>query len=71
MFGHLKADNRMNRNHLLGRSGDRINAILSGCGYNMRKLLRAFLWSIFWWLYLDQKPDCRDFLPINVTPGFA
>jgi len=71
IFGHLKADNRMNRNHLLGRNGDRINAILSGCGYNMRKLLRAFLWSIFWWLYLEQKPEHQDLLPVNLIPGFA
>jgi transposase, IS5 family len=60
IFGHLKSDNRMNRNYLLGRNGDRINAILSGCGYNMRKLLRAFLWSFFGWLYLGQNPKCTD-----------
>jgi IS5 family transposase len=50
MFSHLKEDHRMDRNHLKGREGDRINALLSGCGYNMRKLLRAFFWLIFQWL---------------------
>ena len=47
IIGHLKSDNRMERNHLLGEEGDRINAILAGCGRNLRKLLRAFFLSIF------------------------
>jgi IS5 family transposase len=32
----------MNRNYLKGADGDEMNAILSACGYNMRKLIRAF-----------------------------
>lgn len=55
MFSHLKAENRMDRNHLKGKEGDRSNALLSGCGYNIRKLLRAFLLLIFKWLFFDQK----------------
>ena len=55
MFGHLKAENRMDRNLLQGKEGDRINAILSGCGYNMRKLLRAFFLFILKWFIFDQK----------------
>jgi len=47
IFGHLKSDNRLERNHLQGKDGDRINAILSGCGFNLRKLLRAFFLFIF------------------------
>lgn len=47
IFGHLKSDNRLERNHLQGKDGDRINAILSGCGFNLRKLLRAFFLSFF------------------------
>jgi IS5 family transposase len=50
MFGHLKTDNRMDRNHLKGKDGDRTNAILSGCGYNLRKLLRAFFLFLFGWV---------------------
>ena len=50
IFGHLKSDNRLSRNHLKGQEGDSINAILSGCGFNIRKLLRAFFLSIFKWL---------------------
>ena len=42
IIGHLKADNRLRRNYLKGAAGDRINAILSACGFNFRKLLRAF-----------------------------
>ena len=45
IFGHLKSDNRMSRNHLKGTEGDKINALLCACGFNFRKLLRAFL---FW-----------------------
>ncbi len=43
-IGHLKSDNRMNRNYLTGRVGDRINAVLAAAGYNFRKLLR---WLVF------------------------
>ena len=43
IFGHLKSENRMSRNYLKGTEGDRVNALLCGCGFNFRKLLRAFL----------------------------
>lgn len=41
-IGHLKSDNRMNRNFLKGQEGDKINALLAGIGSNLRKLLAAF-----------------------------
>ena len=41
-IGHLKSDNRMNRNFLKGKEGDKINALLAGIGANLRKLLAAF-----------------------------
>lgn len=41
-IGHLKSDNRMNRNFLKGKEGDRMNALLAGIGANIRKLLAAF-----------------------------
>jgi IS5 family transposase len=47
VIGHLKSESRMDRNYLLGRDGDRMNAMLAGCGANMRKLLRAFFLAIF------------------------
>ena len=46
-IGHLKSENRMNRNYLKGINGDRINAYLSGCGANLRKLLAAFFLPFF------------------------
>jgi IS5 family transposase len=52
VVGYLKGDHRMGRNHLKGRDGDRINAVLAAVGYNLsllrrwfEKLLRA-LWLI-------------------------
>jgi IS5 family transposase len=42
VIGHLKGEHGMQRNHLLGREGDRINALLTGCGFNLRKLWRFF-----------------------------
>ena len=32
VIGHLKDDHRMRRNHLKGREGDRINAVLAAAG---------------------------------------
>ena len=49
VIGHAKTDGRLGRNYLLGREGDNINAILSGCGYNMRKLLTALLFCLLFW----------------------
>lgn len=43
-IGHLKSDNRLDRNYLTGREGDKINALLAAAGYNFRKLLR---WLVF------------------------
>jgi IS5 family transposase len=47
IIGHAKSDHRMNRNYLKGEEGDKINAILAGCGFNIRKLLRAILLWLF------------------------
>ncbi len=49
-IGHLKNDCSLDRNYLKGEEGDSINAILSGCGFNLRKLLRAFLRPVFEWI---------------------
>ena len=40
MIGHLKWDGRMGRNFLLGEQGDGTNAVLSGSGQNLRKLMK-------------------------------
>jgi hypothetical protein len=42
VISHLKAEHRMERNRLKGKQGDQLNAVLSACGFNLRKLLRAF-----------------------------
>ncbi|MFZ4405269.1 MAG: IS5 family transposase [Pseudobdellovibrionaceae bacterium] len=39
IIGHMKFSNRMDRNYLKGISGDKINAVLAGCGRNMRKII--------------------------------
>ena len=49
VIGHVKAESRMDRNRLGGEFGDKLNAILSACGFNLRKLLRGFAHlSRFW-----------------------
>jgi IS5 family transposase len=40
VIGHVKGEHRMGRNHLKGRDGDRINAVLAAAGYNFGLLLR-------------------------------
>ena len=47
VIGHTKEDHRMDRNYLKGTDGDKMNAILAACGFNLRKLLRALLWLLF------------------------
>lgn len=54
IIGHLKAENRLGRNYLKGINGDKINALLAGCGRNMRKILvllfcfQFFGVDVFW-----------------------
>jgi IS5 family transposase len=47
IIGHEKSDHRLNRNKLAGELGDQLNAIFSACGFNFKKLARAF------WLWLQ------------------
>jgi transposase, IS5 family len=51
VIGHLKEDHRLGRNFLKGPTGDKINALLAGCGFNFRKLMKAFLRLIQNWLF--------------------
>jgi IS5 family transposase len=41
--GHTKQDHGMKRNSLFGKIGDRLNALLSGCAWNLKKLWRYFV----------------------------
>jgi IS5 family transposase len=43
IISHLKSDHGMGRNWLKGEEGDRVNILMASCGFNMKKLLRAFL----------------------------
>ena len=40
IIGHLKAEHRMDRCHLKGAQGDRLQAVLCAVGYNIKWLLR-------------------------------
>lgn len=42
LIGHAKNDGGDARNHLLGREGDQMNAILMAVGFNFRKIARRF-----------------------------
>jgi len=68
IFGHLKSDNRLERNHLKGNDGDRINAILAGCGFNMRKRLITFFWRKIYWLKFGRDTEINNcFFPKTGT----
>ena len=65
VIGHLKQDHRMGRNYLMGTEGDRINAMLTGCGFNLRKLLRVFFCLIFEGL------ETRGWSDIQLRPALS
>ena len=70
-IGHLKSGNRMNRNYLTGREGDKINAVLSAAGYNLRKLLRWVVFAPIVWLWhrLDASLDAK--VALRTAPASA
>ena len=65
VIGHLKSECRLERNRLKGVLGDQLNAVLAGCGLNLRKLLKG-LRALFWrWFFQGLFPDgsTHDLLP--------
>lgn len=52
VIGHLKHDHRLQRNHLLGKTGDQINIMLSSSAWNLRKIARGLLFVLFYQLLL-------------------
>jgi transposase, IS5 family len=48
VIGHTKQEHGLGRNYLKGEVGDRINALLAGCGFNLRKLYRFFFADYDW-----------------------
>ena len=67
VIGHMKNDNRMNCNKLKGKLGDKINAVLSACGFNFRKLLRAialffvFVLKMAVFAFLTEKNSLKNY----------
>ena len=59
-IGHMKSDNRLDRNYLTEQEGDRINALLAAVGYNFRKLLRGPFLALIQWLM-------RRFAPVPIA----
>jgi len=59
VIGHLKDDHRLRRNHLKGRDGDRINAVLAAAGYNFSLLRRWFteLLRVLLWILCRRLPQ--------------
>lgn len=49
VIGHAKSEYRLERNKLKGQLGDHLNVMMSSCGFNIKKLLRAF-----WFVILEQ-----------------
>ena len=43
VIGHTKSDHSLGRNYLKGQVGDCINALLAGCGFNLRKLFHFLM----------------------------
>lgn len=43
VIGHAKKEHALGRNYLKGTQGDRINALLVACGFNLRKLSQFLL----------------------------
>jgi len=40
IIGHLKEEHKLKRNYLLGKIGDKINALFAGAAFNLRKIIR-------------------------------
>jgi IS5 family transposase len=48
MIGHMKADGRLGRNHLLGAASDAMNALLVAAGHNLRLILNWLRLFMAW-----------------------
>ena len=68
VIGHLKSDCHMGRNFLLGEEGDKMNALLCGTGYNMRKLMREGCDVSFIFFFQRLCRLCRLFVSVCFLP---
>ena len=48
VIAHMKADHRMSKNHLKGRSGDRFNVKMAAIGFNFRRILKWMVALVLW-----------------------
>jgi IS5 family transposase len=62
-IGHMKTDGRMDRNFLLGRAGDAINALLAAAGHNLRLMLAAWPFGLPSSWPQSQRPSQMRILP--------
>jgi len=58
IIGHIKNDGSFRRNYLLGEDGDPMQAVLSGVGFNIRKLIKGMepVLSFFYGFITSYKP---------------
>jgi IS5 family transposase len=79
VIGHMKHDGRLGRNFLLGKLGDKLNALLSACGHNLRLILRRMrleagrgFFFLFLWIGCGRGlkpnffPSKRAMIPLNI-----
>jgi IS5 family transposase len=50
LIGHAKHDGGSSRNHLLGKTGDQITALMMAIGFNFRKIARRVSSALEFWL---------------------
>ena len=50
LIGHAKNDSGDPRNHLLGKSGDQIHALMMAIGFNFRKIVRRVTSALNFWI---------------------
>ena len=62
VIGHLKQDSRMDRNFLMGEQGDSINAVLSGAGHNLRKIMKEINKIPYFFVFFFKKCFRQKFL---------
>jgi IS5 family transposase len=64
LIGHMKNDGGPKRNHLLGKIGDEINALMMAIGFNLRKALSSFstedLLQFFEFIFANLKITLRQ-----------
>ena len=48
VIGHMKADHRVSKNDLKGRSGDRFSLKMAAIGFNFRRILKWLVALVLW-----------------------